>query len=365
MNKLRIGITLPHLKTGGIERGIVNVLAPLNAAGFTTTLFLQDKTGDLLSQVPKGTTVVALNGAGVWAGSAALATALKHAPVDILWSATNASNVLNLIAAKRLRGARPKVVIGEHIPLDHFIATRKFPAMRRAIMQVLYPRAAAVTAPLQPILDEHQRLLGRRCPPCTVLPNPVIDRLALGAPIAETATRFVTLGRLSAEKDYDLAIRTFASLSDRLPDATLTLYGEGAEHAHLDQLIGTLNLANRVTLAGAAPNAAAALEGADMLWCTSKMEGFGNVLVEAQSMGVPVASVDCPFGPRTILQGGEAGCLMEGRNPQDLARRIEAFARDPHARRAAQSAGYAVAQTNTITASVTAHVAFFNMLARD
>ena len=34
---------------------------------------------------------------------------------------------------------------------------------------------------------------------------------------------------------------------------------------------------------------------------TSKFEGFGYVIVEAQALGVPVISTDCPFGPRELL----------------------------------------------------------------
>ncbi len=38
-----------------------------------------------------------------------------------------------------------------------------------------------------------------------------------------------------------------------------------------------------------------------MLVLTSKFEGFGYVIVEAQALEVPVISTDCPFGPRELL----------------------------------------------------------------
>ena len=34
---------------------------------------------------------------------------------------------------------------------------------------------------------------------------------------------------------------------------------------------------------------------------TSKFEGFGYVIVEAQALGIPAISTDCPFGPRELL----------------------------------------------------------------
>lgn len=36
----------------------------------------------------------------------------------------------------------------------------------------------------------------------------------------------------------------------------------------------------------------------------SIFEGLGNVLIEALSLGVPIISSDCPYGPREILAPG-------------------------------------------------------------
>jgi glycosyltransferase involved in cell wall biosynthesis len=41
----------------------------------------------------------------------------------------------------------------------------------------------------------------------------------------------------------------------------------------------------------------------------SRYEGFGLVLLEALSCGTPAEAMDCPSGPREILQGGWADLL--------------------------------------------------------
>jgi glycosyltransferase involved in cell wall biosynthesis len=51
----------------------------------------------------------------------------------------------------------------------------------------------------------------------------------------------------------------------------------------------------------------------------SQYEGFGNVLIEALSCGVPVVSTDCPVGPRDILADGRFGQLVPVADSQAMA----------------------------------------------
>ncbi|SLN45854.1 glycosyltransferase [Pseudooctadecabacter jejudonensis] len=361
---MKIAVLLPHLRTGGIERGMLSLLQRWpDDSGLEVILILQSRKGDLLDHVPPHVQVLDLQGAKVVGGSKVLAYLLHREAVDLVWTATNAANVMALLAARRMgRRRAPRLVLGEHIPLQAFLDTRRFAPLRRAIMRQLYPDAVAITAPLQPILDEHRAMIGRRCPPCVVLPNPVVDAIATARPLPDRARHFVTLGRLSPEKGYDLAIQAFAELHKVQPDARLTLHGDGPERDRLQALIARLRLGDVVTLAGAVPDAQTAFRGADMLWCTSHVEGFGNVLVEAMAHGVPVASVNCPFGPAHLLAGGRGGLLCDTRNPEQLAQQIAAFAQDRVARETAQAEGFKIAAGYTKDSAVQAHVAFFQSL---
>jgi glycosyltransferase involved in cell wall biosynthesis len=66
-------------------------------------------------------------------------------------------------------------------------------------------------------------------------------------------------------------------------------------------------------------------------------------------------SVDCPFGPAILLQGGAAGRLVTSSDPESLASALEALAADPDQRTRYAEAGRRIAESFTITRSLEAY----------
>lgn len=129
---------------------------------------------------------------------------------------------------------------------------------------------------------------------------------------------FVTIGRLDLMKDHQSLIRAFALVKAKV-DCRLLLIGDGDEYNNLSKLIEDLNLQQCVKLAGSLENPYPFLKRAEVFVLTSVYEGFGNVLVEALSLGKKVISTDCPGGPSYILNKGEYGKLVEVGNVEAIA----------------------------------------------
>lgn len=91
--------------------------------------------------------------------------------------------------------------------------------------------------------------------------------------------------------------------------ARLIIFGEGAERKNLENAIQNLGIGKDVDLPGEILNPFREMSQADLYVHSAKMEGFGNVLVEALACGLPVIATDCPVGPQEILSDGQYGVL--------------------------------------------------------
>jgi glycosyltransferase involved in cell wall biosynthesis len=127
------------------------------------------------------------------------------------------------------------------------------------------------------------------------------------------------VGRLVPQKDFRTLLRAFARVRERRA-ARLLLLGEGPERPALERLAAELGLGpDDVRFAGRVADAPAYMARAAVFALSSAWEGFGRVLVEALAVGCPVASTDCPSGPREILEGGAFGPLVPVGDAEALA----------------------------------------------
>ncbi len=146
-----------------------------------------------------------------------------------------------------------------------------------------------------------------------VAPNGV--DVGRGANGAIGSRRAVMVNRLAAGKRIDHAIRAWAEVARVVPDATLDIYGNGAEHDRLAALIAELDLGHVVTLRGHVVDLSECYQGAAFLLLTTAFEGQSLVIGEALGAGTPVISYDVAYGPREVLQRGGGILVPSGDEP--------------------------------------------------
>ncbi|MGW8374927.1 glycosyltransferase [Streptomyces sp. ODS28] len=144
----------------------------------------------------------------------------------------------------------------------------------------------------------------------------------------------MSAGRLVKAKGFATLIEAFAPLTETHPEWRLRIYGAGPDRDRLRALIHERHLYNHVYLMGNTCELDAELSKASVFALASRHEGFGMVLAEAQSHGVPPVAFDCPNGPREIITDGEDGLLVPLGDRAGLGRALGWLVEDPALRRA-------------------------------
>ncbi|WP_181032499.1 MULTISPECIES: CDP-glycerol glycerophosphotransferase family protein [unclassified Arthrobacter] len=120
---------------------------------------------------------------------------------------------------------------------------------------------------------------------------------------------FVTMGRLSMEKDQAKLLRSFAQVIGEGYRANLILLGEGPLRQDLEQLVEDLNLVERVYFAGLRENPFPALRAAGCFVLPSNHEGQPMVLLESMILGTPILATDIPGSRQVLSENLE--CIVE------------------------------------------------------
>jgi CDP-glycerol glycerophosphotransferase (TagB/SpsB family)/glycosyltransferase involved in cell wall biosynthesis len=128
--------------------------------------------------------------------------------------------------------------------------------------------------------------------------------LARLLPDRREATTFVTVGRLSPEKNHARMIRAFAGAHAERPDTRLLVLGDGPLMPDLEALVDRLGLGSAVTLAGYQPNPYVLMAASDCFVLSSDYEGQPMVLLEALTLGLPVVTVQFGSAESALPSGG-------------------------------------------------------------
>lgn len=133
---------------------------------------------------------------------------------------------------------------------------------------------------------------------------------------------FVTVGRLSPEKNHARLIRAFALIATANPESRLVIIGEGPLEKELKQLTVSLGVAGSVEFTGRLKNPYSVMSACDCFVMSSDYEGQPIVILEARVLGLPI--VTTRFGSADSAMEGSGGLIVE-RDEESLAEGMQAL----------------------------------------
>lgn len=153
--------------------------------------------------------------------------------------------------------------------------------------------------------------------------------------VAGTDEPVVTfVGRLRAPKDPFMLIRAFS----KLERGRLIIVGDGPQRRKLHELVGELNVANRVELVGERSDVPDLLATSDIFVLTSNWEGLPLTIIEAMMTGLPVVASRVG-GVAELVEDGVTGFLVPPGDLPSLAAVCQKLLKDPELRRKMGQAG--------------------------
>lgn len=154
-----------------------------------------------------------------------------------------------------------------------------------------------------------------------VIPNP-ITYYPKEINCSPNNKRIIAVGRLDYEKGFDRLITAFSLISKFIPQWKLDIFGEGNEFHKLSSLIHDYSLTKEISIHKPTNNIYHEYMKSNLCVVSSHYEGWGLVIVEAMSCGIPCVAFNCKYGPRDIIINKENGLLAKEGDIQDLADNI-------------------------------------------
>lgn len=159
------------------------------------------------------------------------------------------------------------------------------------------------------------------------------DQIDSGVDLEETARARQALGippdvqilggvyRMSEEKRPLLWLDVAAAVARQNDTAHFVVCGDGPMRDEMRNYASTLGIADRVHMPGAQSNIGSWYKMMDVVMLTSRHEGLPNVLLEAQSLGIPVVAPDVG-GMSEVVEQGITGWTIRNADANSLAERV-------------------------------------------
>ncbi|MGA9071498.1 MAG: glycosyltransferase [Terracidiphilus sp.] len=354
-------LVIPHLGGGGAERVMALLACGLSAQKYELHLALLTQAEPPAEvALPPWVHIHALGARRVRGAALRLLRLTRRIQPDLILSGIFHANFLVLALGPCLpTGTR--VLVRQNGTVSSALEFGGLPWYTRSLYRLLYRRADRVICQTQAMAADLARELGVPMERIAVLPNPLdvesirasiagnlpdqstvcqplvkvensenLPSVAKAHPLSSAscgttkvepfqnttftkgpcaAPQLLAVGRLSAEKGFDLLLGALALLRAEIPDARLVIAGSGPEEAALKAETHALGLDAAVDFAGHLADPWRHFPDATLFVLPSRQEGLPNALLEAAAAGLPIVATPASAGLVELLRG-QAGVWL-------------------------------------------------------
>ncbi|MBR3569420.1 MAG: glycosyltransferase [Oscillibacter sp.] len=295
-----IAIFQSDLRVGGIQKALINILREIDYASCQVDLYLYDEGSFFDMPSDDNLKIIRLN-----PGAAALK---RFVYFDLLYAlsgdithgkeydaAIDFNSYQNECAVGALKCRARKKIMWIHNDME--IKLRNEPKYRVLwhFFKGKLRRYDAFAAVSPGIIDGFRRASGVRDKPIVPIPNHIDTEeifrkkdLPVEFQPDPDKLNLCSVGRICRQKGYDLLMGYLAEVKKRRRDFHFYLIGDGPDRAALERQIASLGLGGFVTLLGNQKNPFCYMDKLDGFVLTSRYEGQGMVIREAQALGLPI-----------------------------------------------------------------------------
>lgn len=334
-----------NLNVGGVEQSLLNILKHLDYSKYKVDLLILNGTGTLLDQVPESVGVFKKHIEDSYGPlSKVLVNSLKNRDYFSL-------KFRLILMLEKVIGVRAyrffikimgletyDISIGFRSGISSIISCYGVSSKKKIVwwhhgeidVGDNYPLEIKPADQLISVSEFCKSMISQRFPvlksKIEVLSNLINPKLIMQLsaeyiPVMDkTFITLVSVGRLSSEKRWDLAVEAASFLKKNKIRFNWYLIGDGVLKEDLQNMIALNHLADCFHLVGELANPYPYIAGADLLVHPSFVESQGLVLLEALALGVPVLAVKSG-GPEEFIENGINGFLCE-KDPEDFKNRL-------------------------------------------
>lgn len=322
--KKKLFVVIHSLRWGGSERVLINLLNGLDKEKFSITLVLYERVFDY--PLPENIDIRVLD---IYTGRnflillksfffkiIKLAKLFGQNKPDVIFSLLSTTNV-TVILAKLLSRVNCRLIVSEHTHPSENLKNEPYGFITKCLIRKFYPKADRIIAVSSGIKEDLIKNFNVPEKKIAIIYNPIdINNIRMLSEehvdhpwFQERIPIIVSVGRLTRQKGFPYLLRAFSILRKSFY-CRLLIIGDGEERESLIKMAEDSGYRGDIEFIGFQKNPFKYMAKASIFVLSSIFEGFGNVIVEAMVLGLPVISTDCPSGPSEIITDGENGLLV-------------------------------------------------------